>query len=504
MGFTITFIGAGSIDFTRGLVRDILSVPELRGVDLAFTDINEDNLRMVTTLCRKDLEANGCPARIRATTNRREALRGARYVICVVRIGGLDAFTLDVDIPLRYGVDQAIGDTLCAGGIMYAQRGIAALLEFCRDIRDVCEPGALLLNYANPMAMMCWAACRYGGVRCVGLCHGVQNGHGEITEVIRLLVNGGRPPGGPGGRPVVKADVQVSCAGINHQSWFYEVRHAGEDWSGRLLDGFLQHPVFSRTEKVRIDVLRRFGLYSTESNGHLSEYLAWYRKRPGDIASWIDTSDWINGETGGALRECLESRDWFVTDYPRWLQDPALPYGQEHRSEEHGSFIIEALETGRPYRGHFNRPNGSTITNLPPDAVVEAPGYVDRHGISTPPVGELPPGCAAVCSQSIGVQRLAVQAAVSGNDTLLRQAMLMDPLVGAVCTPPEVWQMTDELLVAQRAWLPQYAAAVSAAQARLDEGPLVPTREGYRGAVRLPVRTVEQLRSDRGSLFGAE
>ena len=480
MSFKVAFIGAGSIGFTRGLLRDLLAVPEFNQIEVAFTDINERNLQMVTELCQRDINENGLKIQIHSTLNRREALRDARYIFSVVRIGGLEAFQTDVDIPLKYGIDQCVGDTLCAGGIMYGQRGIAEMLTICKDIREVAEPDCLLLNYANPMAMMTWACNKYGGVRTIGLCHGVQHGHKQIADVLGLT----------------KEEVDIVCAGINHQTWYVQVKHNGEDMTGKLLEGFENHPDYSQTEKVRIDMLRRFGYYSTESNGHLSEYLPWYRKRPEEIAEWIDLGVWINGETGGYLRVCTESRNWFETDFPNWMKDPALEYKQANRSEEHGSYIVEGLETGRVYRGHFNVVNNGVISNLPDDAIIEAPGYVDGNGISIPRVGDLPMGCAAVCNVSISVQRLAVEAAVNGDDMLLRQAMMMDPLVGAVCNPKEIWQLTDEMLVAQEKWLPQYKEAIKEAKARLASGNLIPTKQNQ-GAARLRVKTVEEMAQDR-------
>ncbi len=476
MPFKIAFIGAGSIGFTRRLVADLLTVPELADVTFAFTDINERNLNMVAEICRRDIAANGLKTKIVATTSRRAALKDAKYVFCVVRIGGLEAFKYDIEIPLKYGVDQCVGDTLCAGGLMYAQRGIAAILDFCRDIREVAAPDCLLLNYANPMAMLTWAANKYGGVRCVGLCHGVQHGHFQIAEVLGLK----------------KQDVDIICAGINHQTWYVSVKTGGRDRTGELLAAFEKHPEYKKTEKVRIDVLRRFGYYSTESNGHLSEYVPWYRKRPDEIKKWIDMRSWINGETGGYLRVVTEGRNWFRAEFGRGKRPEPMKYLPENRSEEHGSHILEGMETGRVYRGHFNLVNNSTITNLPPDAIVEAPGYVDRHGFNTPSVGDLPLGCAAVCNASISVQRLGVEAAVYGDDQLLRQAMLMDPLVGAVCNPPEVWQMVDEFLVAQTEWLPQYRKASAKAQVRLKQGPLIRTK-AYKGAARLKTRSMAEL-----------
>lgn len=493
MSFKIAFIGAGSVGFTRTLLRDLLSVSEFKNISVSFHDINAHNMEMTRQLCQRDLDENGLSVTIQATTNRREALQGARYIFCTVRVGGLEAFAKDIDIPLQYGIDQCVGDTLCAGGIMYGQRGIAAILDFCKDIREVSESGALLLNYANPMAMMTWAAIQYGGVHCIGLCHGVQHGHGQIAEVIQLLKNGEKKSDESGFVPVTAADIDIVCAGINHQTWYTKVLYDGKDWTNRLLEGFEKHPEFRRTEKVRIDMLRRFGFYSTESNGHLSEYLAWYRKRAGEIASWIDTSSWINGETGGYLRVCTEGRNWFETDFPNWMKEKPFVYTSAERSKEHGSYIIESLETGRIYRGHFNVVNGNTITNLSADAIIEVPGYVDRNGINIPTVGELPAGAAAVCAQSVSVQRLSVRAAVSGDDTLLKQAMLLDPLTGAVCSPSEVWQLADDMLIAEEEWLPQYAKAIAAAKVRVKSEPRIPTKSGYEGAVRLKVKTIDEM-----------
>ena len=483
MPIKVAVIGAGSVTFSRRLIQDILSVPELADAELALMDINQQYLDLVALLVLRDIEANHLPTRVHSTLDRRAAISGADYVINATRIGGLEAFALDVDIPLKYGVDQCVGDTLCAGGIMYGQRNIPQILDFCRDIREVAAPDCLFLNYANPNAMNTWAANQYGRVNTVGLCHGVYGGWEQICSVIELLVNEGKAPADPTCIKVTTKDVDIICAGINHQTWYVQVRYQGEDWTGRLLTGFEQHPVFSRTEKVRIDMLRRFGYYSTESNGHLSEYVPWYRKRPQDIPSWIDMSVWINGETGGYLRECTEARDWFITEAPKMLTAEPTVYSYEKRSHEHGSWIIEGLETGRVYRGHFNVVNNGAIGNLPADAIVEVPGYVDHNGISIPRVGDLPLGPAAVCNASISVQRLAVEAALRGDANLLKQAMMLDPLVGAVCDPCEISQMTDEMLVAQAQWLPQYRDEIPKAAARLAAEKPLGTRT-WRGAAR--------------------
>lgn len=481
MSFKIAFIGAGSIGFTRELLKDLLAVEEFSEIEVAFTDINEENLSMVTQLCQRDIDSNGLSIKIQSTTDRRKAFKGAKYVINTVRIGGLEAFKDDVEIPLKYGVDQCVGDTLCAGGIMYGQRGIAAMLPICEDIKEMAMDGCLLLNYANPNAMMTWACNVYGGVNTIGLCHGVQGGHHQIAEVLG----------------VEQKDVDIICAGINHQTWYIKVQHKGLDMTGKLLDAFMNHEEYAQTEKVRIDMMKRFGYYSTESNGHLSEYVPWYRKRPDEIMSWIDLSTWINGETGGYLRVCTEGRNWFMTDFPNWMKEEPKKYTKENRGQEHGSYIIEGLETGRVYRGHFNVINNGTITNLPDDAIVEVPGYVDYNGVNIPKVGDLPLGCAAVCNASISVQRLAVEAAITGDEMLLKQAMMMDPLVGAICNTEEIWQMTDEMLIAGEAYLPQYKKVIAEAKKRMAKGSNVKTDETYQGAARLKVKTVEEMKEDR-------
>ncbi len=481
MSFKLAIIGAGSVGFTRTLFTDLMMVPEFHDIEVAFTDINQHNLDMVTTLCQRDLDENGVPIKIHATLDRREAFKDAKYIINCVRIGMLEAFELDVEIPLRYGVDQCVGDTLCAGGIMYGQRGVAAILDFCKDIREVAAPGAIMLNYANPNAMMTWAANKYGGVKTIGLCHGVQGGHRQMAEALG----------------VPQDELDIICAGINHQTWYIQAKYKGEDMLPKLLPAYLASEKLSRTEKVRLDILKNFGYYSTESNGHLSEYVAWYRKRKDEVKNWIDLdSSWINGETGGYLRVCREGRNWFEYDYPNWLKEPANDYKDtSKRSTEHGSWIIEAMETGRRYRGHFNVMNEGCITNLPYESVVEVPGYVDGNGISIPKVGDLPLGCAAICSQSIWVQKLAVEAAVNADIQLLRQAMLMDPLTGAVCNPAEIYQMVDEMLIAEAQWLPQYADEIERAKERQKDGPKIPHQD-YKGE-RLKEKSVEEMEHNK-------
>ena len=493
MALKIAVIGAGSVGFTRGLMRDMLSVPELQRANFAFMDINRRNLDMLQTLVQRDIEHNGLPTQVTGTLDRREALANADFVYNLTRIGGLDGFRTDIEIPLKYGVDQCVGDTLCIGGIMYGQRNAAAILEFCEDIRTVSSPDAILLNYANPNAMNTWVANLYGDVPTIGLCHGVEGGHHQIRAVIEHMINKGRKPDSKGYRKVELNDVDIICAGINHQTWYIQVLYKGDDWTDRLLEGFESHPVYQKTEKIRIDMMRRFGYYTTESNGHVSEYVPWYRKRPREIRKWISLDSWINGETGGYLRICTEGRNWFREDFPNWMKEDPWAYTPEKRGHEHGSYIIESLTTGRPYRGHFNVPNDGCITNLPDDAIVEVPCYVDRNGVNVPQVGDLPLGCAAVCNASINVQRLAVGAAVQGDVDLLKQAAMMDPLTGAVCDPNEISQMVDEMLVAQSKWLPQYRREIPRAKKRLAAEKSLGTRT-WKGAARIRTKSVAELK----------
>lgn len=331
------------------------------------------------------------------------------------------------------------------------------------------------------MAMNTWAAIEYGKVDTIGLCHGVQHGAEQIAEILGAQS---------------KDELDYICSGINHQTWFVDLRLNGRKiGKDELVAAFEAHPVFSQQEKLRIDVLKRFGVYSTESNGHLSEYLPWYRKRPDEIAKWIDMSDWIHGETGGYLRHSTETRNWFETEFPQFLEAAAKPIDPARRSNEHASHILEALETGRVYRGHFNTKNTGIIANLPADAIIESPGFVDRFGINMVSGITLPEACAATCISSINVQRMAVHAAISGDIDLLKLAVLHDPLVGAVCTPEEVWQMVDEMVVAQAQWLPQYAHAVDGAKQRLRHK-TVATRE-WQGVASRSVRSIEELRAEK-------
>ena len=434
----VAIIGAGSLGFTRRLMMDVLSVPEFRDTEFSFMDIDADRLRKVGAVCKSMIRRSKVPATVSTSTNRKRALDGCDYVFCVVRPGGLEAFAKDIEIPLKYGVDQCVGDTLCVGGVFYALRGIPVLLGICRDMREVC-PDAMLISHTNPMAMNSWAVYREGGVRYIGLCHGVEGGARRIAHVLK----------------VPDEELDFVCVGINHQTWYTQVKHKGKDMRPKLLKAFENDAEVRRQEPVRIEMLRRFGYFSTESNGHLSEYLPWFRKRKKEIKRWICKDSWIQGETGGYLYACQKGADYFDKNYQRFLDGKSWAIELGTRSGEHGSYIIEALETGRPYRGYFNVWNDGVVPNLP-ECVVEVPGHVDRHGIQPLHTGPLPIQCAAVLKKSIVVQELAVEAALTGNRDMVKQAVALDPLCGAVLNLAEVWAMCDEMFDALAEWLPQF------------------------------------------------
>nr|WP_239533998.1 alpha-galactosidase [Thalassobacillus pellis] len=426
-------IGAGSLEFTRRLMMDILSVEEFQDTEFRLMDKNPDNLSFIAGLCRNMITENSLPATVFETMDQREALTGADYVICTIRVGGLSAYEKDITIPLKYNVDQCVGDTIGPGGVFYALRTIPALLDIAEDMREV-APQALLLNYANPMAMNTWALRRAGGISVIGLCHGVQGGSRLIAKALG----------------VPEKELSITAAGINHQTWYIQVDHQGEDMIPNLYETFQSHPEIVEKEPCRMDVLKRFGYFSTETNGHLSEYLPWYRKRPEELDRWIDQSDWIGGITAGYLEDC-KAKDGA---YRRKAASRKITLGD--RTDEHASYIIEALETGRTYRGHLNVGNNGYIMNLPGGSTVELPCYVDQTGIHPVTIGNLPLPCAATCRSSINVQEMAVEAALRGDKEMVKLAVLHDPLTAAVCNTEEVWQMCDEMFEAHAAWLPQF------------------------------------------------
>jgi alpha-galactosidase len=438
----IAFIGAGSEVFTRNLCSDILLSPALQGSTLSLMDIDPRRLANARAAVEAIVQYRGLPARVEATLDRREALRGADYVITTFQQGGVAAYEHDIRIPLKYGVGQCVGDTLGPGGVFRALRTIPVLLEICHEL-DELAPDALLLNYVNPMAANCWAVDRLSGRPHVGLCHSVQ---GTSEMLARWL-------------EVPYDEVRFVCAGINHQAFYLSFRRGDEDLYPRLREA-VERPELLGREPVRIDLFRSFGYFVTESSGHASEYVPYFRKSAamveGDLAPRFtnrEHSGWYDmGRSGGYLKSCL----WWVDHHEEAFQklvSGETPIPAE-RTHEYGSHIIEAIETDVPTRINGNVPNRGLIRNLPEGCCVEVPCLVDGNGVQPTPVAHYPAQLAALNRTNINVQELIVEAAATGSREAVHHAVLLDPLTAAVCTLPQIHAMVDELLEANRPWLP--------------------------------------------------
>ncbi len=441
----IVFVGAGSVVFTRNLTRDILTFPELGESEIVLMDVDADRLSRAERLVSRMAETAKSPARVVATADRRQALEGADYVVVTIQVGGTAQWELDISVPERYGVGQCVGDTLGPGGVFRGLRHLAVFDGLIEDMAELC-PRALVLQYSNPMAILTWRTA-LSGLRVVGLCHSVQG-------TARLLAE-------HCGAPFDELSYWV--AGINHQAWFLTLEHQGADLYPRLR-ARLDDPETLALEPVRFELMRRFGYFVTESSGHASEYLPYFRKRPDLLASLVETfesagsdySAWFGyGHTGGDVAA-------------RRLEEPA--YEQEvarqiagtepielRRSDEYGALIINAEQTGTLLRINGNVPNDNLITNLPAGACVEVPCLVDRGGVHPCVVGALPAQLAALNRSNIAVQELVVKGHLEGNKEAIYQAVALDPLTAAVCSLDEIWQMTDDMFAANERWLPQFA-----------------------------------------------
>ena len=439
----ITFIGAGSLVFTRNLCNDILLTPALHESEIVLMDIDPQRLEMAYTLIKALAEKRGGKAKIRACLDRSTALAGADYVIATFQQGGLEAYKLDIEIPQRYGVGQCVGDTLGPGGVFRALRTIPVLLDICDEL-DELAPDALLINYVNPMSANCWAVDAGSGRPHVGLCHSVQG----TSEMLARWV----------GIPYEK--VQFLCAGINHQAWFLDFYTRDEDLYPQLWQAIEQAGPLAE-EPVRIELMKHFGFFVTESSGHASEYVPYFRKSPAMIENELvprfsdPGNRWFGlGRTGGYLRHCIERWETFQAEY----EEPAAGNGplQNERTHEYGSYIMEAKETNIPTRVNGNVPNRNLITNLPEGCCAEVPCLVDANGIQPTYVGSLPPQLAAINRTNINVQELTVEAALTGKKDAVYHAVMLDPLTAAVCTLPQIHNMVTEMLLAQQVWLSQF------------------------------------------------
>jgi alpha-galactosidase len=437
----ITLIGAGSVVFTRNLCSDILLTPALKESTIALMDIDEKRLKQALDLVQALIDGRGLRAGVEATTDRREAVREADYVVTTFQQGGLEAYRLDIATPQRYGIEQCVGDTLGPGGVFRALRTIPVLLDLCREM-DELAPEALLLNYVNPMAANCWAVSAATGRPLVGLCHSVQG----TSEMLAGWIG------------VPHDEVVYHCAGINHQAFFLEFRRGQEDLSPLLWEAINRDEIYAQ-EPVRIDLMKSFGYFVTESSGHASEYVPYFRKSARMVETELvprfkdPRNSWYGlGRTGGYLNHCLSRLTAAQDDYQELIAgNKPLP---PQRTHEYGSYIMEAIETNRPIRINGNVPNHALITNLPAGCCVEVPCLVDGNGIQPTAVGALPTQLAALNRTNINVQELIVEAALTGDGDAVFHAVMLDPLTAAVLTLPQIHAMVTEMLTEQAAWLP--------------------------------------------------
>jgi alpha-galactosidase len=430
----IAMIGAGSLVFCKTLMSDFLATPALKGSEYRLMARHHTRLDKMQAFVKRMIQDNGIDATVTATTDRREALKGADYVVIMIQAGGVDEFAQDYKIPMKYGVDQCIGDTMGPGGVFRALRHIPALLEIARDMQELC-PKAVLFNYANPMAMCCWALGRVPGLPFVGLCHGVQT----TMDLIASYTG------------VPKDQIDFVAAGINHMAWFLKLNHEGRDLYPLLKANF-EKPGYYVNEKVRGETMRHFGYFMTESTGHLSEYLPYFRKNKKALELYCDEPA-FGGESGAYYHYCAMLADKFNRMDPLSIESTQLG----PRSAEYCSHIIEALETGDIFRLNGNIRNDGYITNLPNGCCVEVPIYVDRTGLHPSVIGHLPPQCAALNMTNVLVQGLTVEASFTGDPELVMHAVALDPLTASVLTLDEIRTMVAEMLEAEAKYLPQFA-----------------------------------------------
>jgi alpha-galactosidase len=443
----IAMIGAGSVVFCKTLTSDILATEALAGSEICLMSRTKPKLDRMERFVNRMIDENGCDAKVWSTLDRREALKGADYVIIMIQVGGLDAFTHDYQIPLKYGVDQCIGDSLGPGGVFRGLRTIPVLADIVRDMEELC-PNAVMLNYANPMAACCLALGRVANIPFIGLCHGVQT----TLDLISRYVD------------VPKDEVDFVCAGVNHMGWFLSLtdKRDGRDLYPILREN-IEKPEYYINEKVRCEVMRHFGYFMTESTGHLSEYIPWFRSSKRALELYCDQPD-FGGATGAYFHYAVMLADKYKdVDYLS-LENPKIT----GRSNEYCSYILEAMETGEPFHLNGNVRNEGFITNLPDGCCVEVPVTVDADGLHPQVVGDLPAQLAAMNQSNVSVQTLAVEAGLTGDPELIMQAIAMDPLTSACCTLKEIRDMTAEMLEAEREWLPQFEGKTLAPAPTID------------------------------------
>jgi alpha-galactosidase len=442
----ITMMGAGS-GFTPRLVNDVIRIPGNNGGLIALVDIDRERLGTMHKLIEKLIVQLGAKGwSVASSADRRKVLPGSDYVVNCIEVSGLACVRHDNDIPAKYGVNQCIGDTIGPGGLFKALRTIPVWLEVLKDVEALC-PRAIVLNYTNPMNMLCLAAARTTSLQVIGLCHSVQ-GTGHL-----LASRAGVP----------YTDMEWVCAGINHLAWFTTLRHQGKDLYPLLmkkaqqdLAGKPSNPK-DADDLVRKDMMLHFGAFITESSGHLSEYLPYYRKRKDLLKKYARPR--YDGETS-----------FYANNWPTWRADGdkqrnEMLSGKQaiewERSWEYASWIIEGREKDVPVRVHGNVSNSAgggdaLISNLPADGCVEVACMIDRNGVNPTRYGKLPPQMAALCASNMAMFDLGATAAIERSKDAAIHALLLDPLTAACCSPAEIKAMTLELFDAEKAFLPKY------------------------------------------------
>ncbi|HEY3291875.1 MAG TPA: alpha-glucosidase/alpha-galactosidase [Anaerolineae bacterium] len=427
----ITFLGAGSTVFAKNLLGDILSFPELAESTISLFDIDPERLRTSEIVARKVGQAFGAHPTIVATTDRRKALDGADYAISMIQVGGYKPGTvIDFEIPKKYGLRQTIADTLGIGGIMRGLRTIPVLLSMCKDMEQLC-PDVTFLQYVNPMAMNCWAISRASRIKTVGLCHSVQGTAEQLARDINVPID----------------DINYLCAGINHMAFYLRFERNGQDLYP-LIRKVSEENRVPGWNRVRYEILNRFGYFVTESSEHFSEYTPWFikRDRPDLIEKYNVPLDEYIRRCEAQIAGWYKMRDLFESDAPIEVQ----------RSHEYGSLIIHSLETNQRRVIYGNVPNNALIDNLPQGCCVEVPILVDKNGLQPTKIGKLPPQLAALMQTNINVQSLTVEAALTQKREHIYHAALLDPHTSAELSFDQIYPMVDELIAAHGSYLPEY------------------------------------------------
>ena len=435
----IAFIGAGSFGFTRTLVKDILTFPLLQDATLVLMDINRERLEFSRRAVQLIIDKGNYPAKIVATQNRRAALKGADAVVVTILAGGINVWKHDILIPKKYGIDQCVADTRGPGGVFRALRTIPIMLDICKDVEKCC-PDAIMLNYTNPMAMLCRAMQRQTSVQVSGLCHSVQG----TAEMLADWINA----------PMDK--ITYVCAGINHMAWYLQFKKNGKDAYPLIRRAVKKKEIYD-LEKVRNEMFGHLDYYVTESSGHNSEYNWWFRKRPDLIRKYCIQprgTNWNPGAYAFILKYYQSREKTWKKDVRKWLSQPDKI--DLTRGHEYAASIISARMGGEPFEFNGNVPNTHIIPNLPPDACVEVPVVANKRGFNAIHVGPLPPQCAALNNITIAIEEMAVEACLTGDPTLVFQALLYDPLTASVLSMAQIKKMVQEMLLRNRRYLPTF------------------------------------------------